>query len=395
MANARLKSLDLLRGADIFLLTVVCTLVNAVHRVWPLPDGFIAQFRHPDWVGFSLHDLIMPLFIFMCGAALPLALPKRLEADGRAGGRYWRHVLGRMAMLWILGMIVQGELLSFDLRRISFFNNTLQTIACGYLVAALVMRVRHIWIRRAIPFVLALAYTLFLHLGGDMTPMGNAAVVWETRLLLLFYPDATWHPVSQIAAWGYSWWPTIPMFGFMALAGAETTEIIRRSGTVSGKFLRLGALGGGLIALGGLFALFDPIIKHIFTASFTFLAMGLSVLLYALFFYLFDVRGWQRGTAIFALFGRHSLLAYMLIESSLRGILWTAALVCLGGPYRALDGGLLRFLDARPAKELALSLVLSLLLCLVLWFWDRYGKLRRDALRDSGFFDIISPQKGA
>ena len=66
------------------------------------------------------------------------ALAKRLEADGSAGWRYWRHVLGRVALLWVLGMVAQGELLSFDLHRISFFNNTLQTIACGYLIAAAV-----------------------------------------------------------------------------------------------------------------------------------------------------------------------------------------------------------------------------------------------------------------
>ncbi|MGN0855680.1 MAG: hypothetical protein ACI4R9_09215 [Kiritimatiellia bacterium] len=371
MTNVRLTSLDLLRGADIFLLTVVCTLVHAIHRVWPWPAGFIDQFRHPAWTGFSLHDLIMPLFIFMSGAALPLALPKRLDENGRAGGRYWRHVLGRVALLWLLGMVVQGELLSFDLRRISFFNNTLQAIACGYLITALAMLIRNVWLRRVVPFVLAFAYTLFLHGCGDMTPTGNAAVVWETRLLLIFYPDATWHPVRQIVEWGYSWWMTIPMFGFMALAGAETTEIIRRKIPAERKFLCLSVLGGGLLTLGGLIALFDPVVKRIFTASFTFLATGASVLLYTLFFLLFDVCGIRRGTGLLALFGRHSLMAYLLIESTFRSVLWTASAVFLGGPCRTMDDGVLRFLDSRPAKELAMHIGLSVLLCLVLWFWDR------------------------
>lgn len=101
----RLQSLDLLRGADIFFLSIVCALVKAAHRLWTLPDGLMAQFRHPDWVGLSAYDMIMPLFIFMSGAALPLALPKRLEVDGRARGRYWRHVLARVARLWTLGMV--------------------------------------------------------------------------------------------------------------------------------------------------------------------------------------------------------------------------------------------------------------------------------------------------
>ena len=41
----------------------------------------------------------MPLFIFICGAAVPLALPRRLDAGGRPGLAYWRHVLGRVALL--------------------------------------------------------------------------------------------------------------------------------------------------------------------------------------------------------------------------------------------------------------------------------------------------------
>ena len=135
----RLYSLDILRGADIFFLTVLSEVFCAINKVWPLPKGFMAQLAHPSWAGFSVLDMVMPLFIFMCGAALPLALPKRLDADGHAGWPYWRHVLARVAMLWIFGMIAQGELLSFDLRRISFFNNTLQTIACGYVAVAFVI----------------------------------------------------------------------------------------------------------------------------------------------------------------------------------------------------------------------------------------------------------------
>ena len=36
----RLQSLDLLRGADIFFLSIVCALVKAAHRLWTL--GMVA-----------------------------------------------------------------------------------------------------------------------------------------------------------------------------------------------------------------------------------------------------------------------------------------------------------------------------------------------------------------
>jgi len=321
-------------------------------------------------------DMVMPLFIFMCGAALPLALPKRLEADGSAGWRYWRHVLGRVALLWILGMVAQGEILSFDLHRISFFNNTLQTIACGYVIAAAVMLLKSHVARVAIAFALAVGYTVFLHTCGDMTPTGNAAVVYEVKFLTLFYPDATWHPVSQISSWHYTWWTTIPMFGFMGLAGALATEVVKGAWTPYRKVAALAGAGVALLALGGAFATFDPVIKHIFTASFTFLAMGVSFLLYALFYWVFDILGIRRGTGLLALFGRHSLLAYMCIETTCRGILWTMSAVLLCGTDRKVGHGLTRFLDA-PVSRLVMDLVIMAILCLVLYHWDRWQKLSK------------------
>ena len=50
-----------------------------------------------------------------------------------------------------------------------------------------------------------------------------------------------------------------------------------------------------------------------------------SYLLYALFYWVFDILGVRRGTGLIALFGRHSLLAYMCIETTCRSVLWVAA----------------------------------------------------------------------
>lgn len=372
----RLASLDILRGADIFFLTVVCVIVESVNRVWTLPEALMAQFGHPSWVGFTVLDMVMPLFIFMCGAALPLALPKRLEADGTAGWRYWRHVLGRVVLLWVLGMVAQGELLSFDIHRISFFNNTLQTIACGYLISAAVMRFKSHVLRVVIAFAFAVGYTVFLHTCGDMTPTGNAAVVYEVKFLTLFYPDATWHPVKQIADWHYTWWTTIPMFGFMGLAGAFATEIVKGGLAPYRKAGALAGAGAALLALGGIFATFDPVVKHIFTASFTFLATGVDFLLYALFYWVFDILGVRRGTGLVALFGRHSLLAYMCIETTCYGILWMVVVVVIGGTQRMLGHGLTRFFSESEAV-LLLKVLSVTLLCFVLFYWERWQKLRK------------------
>ena len=373
--KTRLYSLDILRGVDIFFLTVLSAILYAINDVWGLPKGFMEQLGHPNWVGFSVLDMVMPLFIFMCGAALPLALPKRLEADGRAGWAYWRHVIARVAMLWVFGMIAQGELLSFDLHRISFFNNTLQTIACGYVAVAFVVLIRRKWIQVLIPLLLAALYTVFLHTCGDLTPRGNAAVVYEVKFLSLFYPDATWHPVKQIADWHYTWWTTIPMFAFMGLAGYHATAILqtawkpwRRAGVMAGVGLALLGVGFVLLACG------DPCIKHIFTASFTFLAMGVSFLLYALSYVLFDILGWRRGTGLVNLFGRHSLWAYMFRDTCLGAPFWTAATLLLGGTEKKFGFGLSRFFSSKDAYNFCHLLVIIVLVILSMKAWDAWKR---------------------
>ena len=65
--SERLFCLDALRGLDMLLLTVVGPFFMAVNKGYGLPEGVLAQFRHP-WGGFTLWDIIVPRFIFMCGA---------------------------------------------------------------------------------------------------------------------------------------------------------------------------------------------------------------------------------------------------------------------------------------------------------------------------------------
>jgi len=53
--------------------------------------------------------------------------------------------LRRVTVLWVLGMMVQGNLLKFKWEELRFFSNTLQAIAIGYrnaTVALVHLRVR-------------------------------------------------------------------------------------------------------------------------------------------------------------------------------------------------------------------------------------------------------------
>ena len=308
MEQERLYSLDLLRGLDMLLLVVIGPLFAALDTAWTLPAGVMAQFHH-NWGGFTLWDLIMPLFIFMCGAAVPFALEKR-KTGGRAGLVYWRHVLARVAALWILGMVAQGRLLSMDVLLVNPFNNTLQAIASGYLVAAAVLAIPSRRVQIGAPFVLAAAYAAVLHFCGDYTMEGNAATRFERWILPILTPAGSKAP--EMADPGYSWWATIPMFGAMTLCGMEATKMLTNASAAPAKRLaRLAAAGAALLAFGWAVSPWIPAVKHIYTLSFTAQAMGWSMLLLAALYLVADVLRLRRGTWLILLFGQTSLMAYM------------------------------------------------------------------------------------
>ena len=354
--DGRLYSLDLLRGLDMFLLTVIGPFFAALNKATPLPDWFMGQFHH-NWGGFTLWDIIMPLFIFMCGAAVPFALPKRMD-DGRAGLRYWRHVASRVALLWVLGMVSQGRLLSFDALLVNPFNNTLQAIASGYLVAAIVLCIPSRRIRAAAPFALALGYAALLHFCGDYTKDGNAATRFEYWLLPRITPDGS--KALALADGGYSWWATIPVFGAMTLCGMGATNILMSAHPPMRRLWRLSALGAALVLFGLAVSPLIPPIKHIYTLSFTAEAMGLCCLALAALYAIADILRFRRGTWLFILFGQTSLMAYMCHE-------FKPVLRAFGNMFA--PGA--EHLFGKPAAPVAAAVASSALLVAVLYVWRK------------------------
>ena len=324
-SSGRLFSLDLLRGLDMVFLTVVGPLVWAVDAGWGLPDGFLYNFTHP-WEGFTPWDIIMPLFLFMCGAAIPFSLERRLEKNGgRPNASYWRHVFGRVALLWVLGMVVQGHLLDFDLMEVRPYNNTLQTIAAGYLAMAALVCLPMKW-RIAVPAACFVFYGLVVHFGGDYTMTGNAAERVEQAVLSALLPAGSKaiHEMGELGYLGqlheigeihYTWILTTPMFVFMTACGYFSSRILQSAAAQMRRFWRLAAFGAALLALGWVLALCGVrMVKHIFAVSFTAQAMGWSALLLAAAYLVSDVWRVRGGMGPIILFGRTSLVAYMIGE---------------------------------------------------------------------------------
>ena len=351
-SKERLYSLDLLRGLDIFFLTVVCGIAWAAHEglgLFPAPPGtpegyfgpVMEQFAH-RWGVFHLIDIVMPMFIFMCGAAVPFALGRRLR-DGRPTAALWTHLGERFALLWFCGLIAQGNLLTLDPSRIRIFDNTLQAIACGYVIAALALLIRRRWIRWLVPVALALAYAIPLAVCGDYTPTGNLAHRLDVMILEnVAVPLGLSDKIGEC-----TWFATVPMFGVMTIMGVISTEILTaKEASGQRKAAQLAAFGTGVLALGWALTPVIPSVKQIYTLSFTAQAMGWCMLSLALLYYVTDVLKLRRGMGLFILFGQFALVAYMLADTPLAAITSKAAETFTQGFERWVGKGWAVFLSS-------------------------------------------------
>ena len=294
--SSRLASLDILRGLTLFLLVffqpVLWALLSPVDADWS--RAVLHHFDHEVWEGFRFWDLVMPLFLFMSGASMPFSFGKMLREGGKMA--VVRKVIRRFFILFLLGMVVQGNLLGLDLAHIYIYTNTLQAIAAGYLLTALVMLFFDKKGRWAALVVLLLAYSLPMMWCGDFSLEGNLASRMDAAVLGRFQGDPT-----------YAWLLPSFTFGVTVLLGALAGDRRRVS-------LRLLSFGLLLVVLGLGFSFAMPIVKRIWTASMALYSGGLCMLLLAAFYEVIDVRGHHRAVDWLKIYGMNSIAAYMLGE---------------------------------------------------------------------------------
>ena len=133
----RIAAIDALRGFDMFFLTGGLALVVAGINLFydRSPEWLVKHSTHEAWEGFAAWDLVMPLFLFIVGTAMPFSFSRRIGSEPL--WKIYLKVARRVVVLFLLGMVVQGNLLSFEPSKMSLYCNTLQAIASGYLIAAI------------------------------------------------------------------------------------------------------------------------------------------------------------------------------------------------------------------------------------------------------------------
>jgi len=364
----RLTSVDVYRGFVMLLLLAEslrsCEVADA------LPGSVFWAFfchhqSHVPWVGASLHDLIQPSFSFLVGVALAFSAGSRTAA-GQPRSRLLLHALWRAVVLVFLGIWLR----SVGRPQTYFtFEDTLTQIGLGYVfLVLLALRPRRDqWL--ALAFILAGYGAGFAWYPRPAADFDYAAVGvpadWPHHLSGF---AAHWNKNSNLA-WAFDVWflnlfPRERPFAFNG-GGYATLSFIPTLGTMI-----LGLLAGGILrrdqpprarlrwlALAGLAGIGSgwllgaaglcPIVKRIWTPSFTLWSGGVCLLFLAGAYALVDVYGHRRWAFPLVVIGMNSIAAYCLYEltarfiaASLRTHLGDATFRMAGDPYLPFVQGL-------------------------------------------------------
>ncbi len=292
----RLTSLDAYRGF-IMLLLVSSGFGFGSLEAYPGLAWLARQVDHAEWTGCTFWDLIQPAFTFMVGMAMPFSLGRR-KAAGATSGELLRHVLWRAFVLILLSNILSN----FNSRGVPRLQliNVLCQVAFGYVICFAVYQLRFLWQAVTAAGLLVGYWALFAAFPGPegaFSQTGNIGQVIDQAVLGYNYS-------------GY--YTTINFIGnsITIIFGMWAGTLVLRPGTHAHriKVLALCALAG--FALGLALEPFNPMVKRLWTASFTFFSAGWVLVMLLAFYWIVEVKRIDRWTFPFIVLGTNSIFIY-------------------------------------------------------------------------------------
>ena len=351
----RLMSLDAFRGFDMLWIMGGSGLLCAIAALFGCPD-FNNTIEHVPWAGLHFMDTVFPTFLFMAGVSFPFSAAKSLER-GLTRGQVALRALRRGIMLMLLGLVYGGFLrrLNFDSFRIP---SVLAYIGFGSMVASWIyLYVRSTWKRVGIAIGILAAVTLFF----GLVPAPDAATVvfpnWAKHYMDLGRGPFT--PAGHFGCWldrtvlgKHSLSPFFDNEGFggliptvvTAMLGMFAGEIVRRGGVQATGRKALQLLGCSVICLvtGLALSIYYPIVKNLWSPSFVLVVGSYSFAMFALFYWIIDVKGFRKWSFFFMVIGMNSITIYLAQQFLGFG---AARDFVLGGAIKLLPdlwGGLLK-----------------------------------------------------
>lgn len=309
----RLASLDALRGFDMMWIMggcgVLCTLMELLGFA-----GFGKSFGHVEWEGLQFMDTVFPTFLFLAGASFPFSCAKSLE-KGLSRRAIALKALRRGVTLIVLGWVYQGFLQKLDFATYRI-PSVLGYIGFGWMCAAWIyLGVRRAAVRLGIAVGILAAVTLIF--GFIPAPDAAAdAVKFSPEWHLGCWLDRTVLGVHRLGG-NNSLFDNEGFGGLFctiatAMLGMFAGDLVRRGEHATGrKALELLGCAAVSLAAGLLLSLFYPIVKNLWSPSFVLVVGSYSFAMFALFYWLVDVKGWTRWSFFFRVIGMNSITIYL------------------------------------------------------------------------------------
>jgi predicted acyltransferase len=354
----RLLSVDALRG-----LTVAGMVLVNNPGTW---RAIYPPLRHAAWHGWTPTDVIFPFFVFIVGVAIPLALGPRLERAGRSA--VLLKVLRRSIAIFGLGLILNG--FPWYVWATLRIPGVLQRIAVCYLVAAIIYLFTSTRVQAVITAALLLGYWLVMttvpvpgYGAGDLSPAGNLAAYIDRAVLgrHIWQYAKVYDPEGILS--------TVPAVG-TALLGVLAGTWLRsgRSTDVIAGRLVIAGIGG--IAVGGLWGVWFPINKSLWTSSYVVFTAGLALIVLAACYWLVEARAQRRWAVPFAVLGVNALVLFFLSTLAARLL----SIIHVGAEGQSLQTVLFDRVFAPLASPVNASLAFAVTYVVVWWaiMWMLY-----------------------
>ena len=327
-------AVDAYRGFVMFLMMAEVLRLARVAQAYPgnwIWHILAYNQTHTQWAGCSLHDLIQPSFSFLVGVALPYSIASRIAK----GGTFWKlfaHALWRAFLLVALGVFLR----SMNAPQTNFtMEDTLTQIGFGYPFLFLLGFRPPRWAWAALGMILSgywLAWALYpvAPANFDWPSVGvsaawnaqhnytgfaahwnmnyNLGIAFDRWFLNLFPRQKPW----LYNGGGYLTLSFIPTLGTMIL------------GLIGGRWLREAApqiplkkfLVAGVVGIAaGLFFHFThicPVVKKVWTPSWTLFSGGACFLLLAAFCWVIEMKQRKAWAFPLVVIGMNSIAAYCI-----------------------------------------------------------------------------------
>lgn len=307
----RLKSLDALRGFDMFWIMgaeEVFILLGALTG-WPVLEWWAGQMTHVEWHGFQAYDMIFPLFLFIAGVSFPFSVSKRLAVKGGKQALY-RHIFKRGLILVLLGLIYNnGVIFNIEAMR---FPSVLGRIGLAWMFAALIFMKTKNWKSRMVWFWGLLIFYWLLFLIFKAPDFGDPDR-YSMQGNISSYIDRTLLP-GRLCCYEFGdnegILPTIAAVS-TGLLGMLVGELLKNTYKPMKKVLYMAIGGVILIIIGQIWNLVFPINKNLWSSSFVCYVGGISIILMTIFYLIIDVWKYQKWAFFFVVIGMNPITIYL------------------------------------------------------------------------------------